>query len=149
MMSASIEPVSDFIFCLSNFKSFPPQFVDELLEEAASHRTNAWTCKVYSAHDATLLPLMGIFENAANHGVPEFADDVVLETWVNPHAAEPNLRLKYAGADVVIKGCEQYGALCPLSVVRRAVAKDIPGDIIAACGGEDAQSGADSKPVGT
>lgn len=80
--------------------------------------------------------MMGCFEDEARHGVPEFAEDVVLETWVNPHNDnEPKVRLKYSGDDIIIRGCEQYGPLCPISVVRKAVAKHIPVDLDRACGG--------------
>lgn len=79
---------------------------------------------------------MACFEDRAHRGIPDFAADVVLETWVHPDTPdEPKVRLKYAGEDVLMAGCEQYGPLCPVAVVRAAVAKHIPDDWDRACGG--------------
>lgn len=106
------------------------------MQEASSHASNAWRCKIYSGHDTTLLPLMALFENGARRGVPDFAADLVVETWVPPtEGVEPLVRLKYEGKDVQISGCEKYGTLCPVSVVKEAVRKHIPDDWHAACGG--------------
>ena len=66
--------------------------------------------------------------------MPDFADEVVLEKW-EPASKndEAQLRLKYNGNDVIIKGCEEYGTLCPLSVVRKAISKHIPQDFAKEC----------------
>ena len=34
---------------------------------------------------------------------------------------------------MIIKGCEEYGTLCPLSVVRKAISKHIPQDFAKEC----------------
>lgn len=110
-------------------------FVDELLREAENHEHNSWLCKIYSAHDTTLMPVLGCFENENIRGVPDFAADLVLETWKHPKKVEqePLLKLRYEGEEVQIAGCEQYGTLCPLSVVRAAVSQHIPTDLPGEC----------------
>jgi len=115
---------------------FHVQFVDELLQESEAYETNSWRCKIYSGHDTTILPMMACFEDDTKRGVPDFAADVVLETWqpLSPND-ETKLRIKYEGTNVVIKGCEEYGSLCPLSVVRKAVSKHIPKNFEEECNG--------------
>lgn len=112
------------------------QFVEELLDNAERHTAVPWRVKIYSGHDTTLLPLMGCFEDAANRGVPEFAADVVLETWDDGRPnSEAMVRLRYEGEEVVIKGCEAFGAMCPVSMVRKAVRDRLPPDLKEACQG--------------
>lgn len=78
---------------------------------------------------------MAIFEGSARRGVPNFAADVVLETWKQPKAKEPLMRVTYEGEGIVMKGCEAYGELCPASVVRKMVETVVPKDYWGACGG--------------
>lgn len=122
-------------FCLPSFCS---QFAQELLDEVEHHADTSWCLKIYSAHDTTLFPVLALFENKAHRGVPAFAADLVMETWVPLEASretEPRVRLVYEGKPVAVSGCEQYGDLCPLSKVREAVARHIPHDREGACGG--------------
>lgn len=78
---------------------------------------------------------MGCFADEIR-GIPQFAADVVLETWLSARAhSEPMVRLRYEGEEVVIKGCEAFGGLCPISVVRKAVEERVPRNLEKACGG--------------
>lgn len=95
---------------------------------------------------------MGCFEDKIR-GIPQFAADMVLETWLSTQAhSEPMVRLRYEGEGVVIKGCEEFGDLCPVSVVRKAVRERVPRDLEKACRGrkEDRTRKAEkSMPAGT
>lgn len=83
---------------------------------------------------------MGCFEGGIKRGVPDFAADVVLETWQPADSTQPpKLAVRYGGKPLVIDGCQQYGHLCPLDVVRKAVQRFLPTDYASACGGTIAE----------
>lgn len=83
---------------------------------------------------------MACFEGGILRGVPEFATDVVLETWQPADPTHPpKLTVRYGGKPIVIDGCQEYGYLCPLDVVRKAVQRFIPTDYANACGGTMAE----------
>lgn len=69
--------------------------------------------------------------------IPDFAADLVLETWESDNETDPLLTMRYEGEQIFVPGCEKYGRHCPLSVVRRAIAEYIPKDINAECNAVD------------
>lgn len=100
-------------------------FMEELLDNAEKRKEIPWKIKVFSGHDTTLLPLMGIIEDGAWRGVPKFGADVVLEVWERD-GKEDAVRVRYEGEEVVVKGCESWGGMCPISVFGKALRKRIP-----------------------
>ncbi|KAG0221930.1 Lysophosphatidic acid phosphatase type 6 [Mortierella sp. GBA43] len=104
-----------------------------------SSETNSVPFMLYSGHDTTLTPLLGMLD-ATDMRWPPYASNLILELWKAPSSKGHFARVLYNGrvVDTVSKWCDL--AWCPLDTMVHYLSQFVVDDLASKCKKRDSRS---------